>query len=230
MRTSAFYLAAVFILAGCLKTRADLRGETDDFAMQKQTVTQQRAAAAASAPVPVKPAPVTTASRFEEYDEQMRQLNGRMDVVENSVGQVEATRQQDAAALTKEKQALEVRLQAYEDALKKMEGELAALSAEVAQLKAPPPPPPPAPGRNAFEDGEEHFTAKNYKKAIFAYKQYRDANPKGKLYPEATYKIGLSFAELGMKDESKAFFEEVIAKFPGSKEAKKAALRLKSRK
>ena len=33
-----------------------------------------------------------------------------------------------------------------------------------------------------------------------------------------------------MKDEAKAFFDEVITKFPGSKEAKKAAFRVKSLK
>ena len=52
-------------------------------------------------------------------------------------------------------------------------------------------------------------------------------NPKGKRYADATYKIGMSFQELKLKDDAKAFYQEVIQKFPKSSEAKKAEVRLK---
>jgi hypothetical protein len=40
----------------------------------------------------------------------------------------------------------------------------------------------------------------------------------------------VSFQELGMADESKAFFDELIGKAAGSPEAKKAQYRLKAMK
>jgi TolA-binding protein len=44
----------------------------------------------------------------------------------------------------------------------------------------------------------------------------------------ATYKIGVCFQELGMIEEAKAFYDEVIAKYPKSNEAAKATSRLKA--
>ena len=125
--------------------------------------------------------------------------------------------------------------------MKKLEAEVASLSEEVTHLKTPPPPPIPQPmsatkesasskGRSAFDEGESLLSAKKYKEAIVAFQKYRDGNPKGRSYGDATYKIGVSFQELGLKDEAKTFFEEVTSKFPGSKEAKKAAARMKSLK
>lgn len=224
------YLPLVsLLLTGCLTTRADLR-EAQDPTPQRKTVQQQQQARAPQPPPP--PPPVTTASRFEEYDEQIRNLNGRLEVVENGVAQVNARRQNEDAGIAKDKQAQDQRLLAYEDALKKLEAQVLALGEEVTKLKTPPPAPvaPAKPGRGAYDEGEQLLAAKKYKEAIVAYQKYRDENPKGKVYADATYKIGVAFHEIGMKDESRAFYEEVIAKFPKSAEAKKAQARLKSGK
>lgn len=241
MTRSIFFVCMLALLTGCLKTRADLRAEGEE--PQKQTMAQQReerVAKNSNAPAApaAKPPPMTTAARFEEYDDQMRQLNGRVDVLENSVTQLAAGKQGDQTATAKDKQILDMKLQAYEEALKKMESQIAALHEEIAHMKTPPPAPAPvaaAPSaggkaRTPFDEGESHFNAKKWKEAIDAYQKYRDTYPKGKSYAESTYKIGASFQELGMKDEAKLFFEEVKEKFPGSKEAKKAAIRLKSGK
>jgi TolA-binding protein len=133
------------------------------------------------------------------------------------------------------------KLQAYEDAIRKLEAQVQTLNDEVTKLKETPPPPEaeaaPAPasskkGKSSgpYEAGEDHFGAKKWKEAIVSFQKYRDQNPKGKNYADATYKIGVCFQELGMKDEAKSFMEEVTAKFPNSKEAKKAAFRLKNLK
>ena len=79
MSNIVFAMTAVsFCLVGCLKTRADLKDDAEDQTPQVQTVAQQKAEQRANAAKPAPPPP--PASRFEEYDEQMRQLNGRMDV------------------------------------------------------------------------------------------------------------------------------------------------------
>jgi TolA-binding protein len=242
MRRQVFlFISSVILLSGCLQTRAQLReNDMEDSAPQRQTVAQQQQQQAPRAVV-VRPAPNTVASRLEEYDEQMRDMNGRIEALENNSNQNSSSLSAEKQAQARDKQALEQRFTVYEDALKKLQTQVQALSDEVTHLKTAPPPPPPAPvasaaagkekpGRTAYEEGEELFNNKKWKEAIVSYQKYRDAYPRGRSYGDATYKIGVAFQELGLKDEAKSFFEEVTSKFPGSKEAKKAAVRLKSLK
>ncbi|MBY0451639.1 MAG: hypothetical protein K2P92_01305, partial [Bdellovibrionaceae bacterium] len=56
--------------------------------------------------------------------------------------------------------------------------------------------------------------------------KYTDEAPKSKLIPDAKYKIGVSFQELGMKDEAQAYYEEVVANFGATDAGKKAKQRL----
>ena len=94
--------------------------------------------------------------------------------------------------------------------------------------------PPKAESHKAIESALKHSRTwcgdKKFKDAILAYQKYRDGNPKGRHYGEATFKMGVCFQEMGLKDEAKVFYEEVISKFPGSKDAKKAAVRAKQLK
>ena len=83
-------------------------------------------------------------------------------------------------------------------------------------------------GDDNYQKGEGLYGQKKWKEAIVAYQKYRENQPKGKFYAEATYKMGESFLALGMKDESKSFFEEVRVKYPKSPLAKKAEKQLKS--
>ena len=228
-----FAIAAyVVLLTGCLKTRAELEAENTANAQQRQTVAQQRATAqerSAPAPAPVPEKAPPAAYRFEEYDEQMRTLSGRVDSLENFVQQQNAAKQAEGEA---GKQNAELKFKAYEEELTKLQSQVAALSEEIARLKSPPPEPVAAhaKGKTPYDQGEELFGAKKWKEAIVSYQKYRDQSPKGKMYADATYKIGVCFQELGMKDEAKTFLEDVTVKFPNSKEAKKAQFRLKSLK
>lgn len=232
-----FGMATLFI--GCLKTRAEIDAEKSGAVQERQTIAQQRGTAipqpaaggAPAAPqvVRVEKAP-PGAYRFEEYDEQMRTLSGRVDSLENYVQQQNAAKSAEQNLGAKEKQDFDTKFQAYEEALQKLEAQVAALNDEVARLKAPPPEMPVAKGKTSYDVGEDHFAAKKWKEAIVSYQKYRDQNPKGKLFADATYKIGVCFQELGMKDEARTFLEDVKSKYPNSKEAKKAAFRLKSLK
>ena len=213
-------------LAGCLKTKADLRNEGSDNTEQRQVVATQQAQA--------KPK-TAAALKFDEYDDQMRAMNGRIDSVENYISQQNAAKKGEQDTFSKDRAVTDQRFVAYEEALKKLEAEVQTLNEEMARLKAPPAAAPAAPvskkdSKTLFEDGQSQFSAKKWKDAILSYQKYRDANPKGKYYAEATYKMGVSFQELGLKDDAKPFLEEVVSKFPGSKEAKKATFRLKNSK
>ncbi|MGZ3721520.1 MAG: tetratricopeptide repeat protein [Bdellovibrionales bacterium] len=227
-------LLGLTVMVGCLKTRAELEAEETGKVQERQTISQQKSAAPAAKASHVGGQSVKApppADRSEEMDEQMRNLSGRVEANEAAVQQMHVLEQQKKEAWIKDQQMQSQKLQAYEDAIRKLEAQVQALSEEVAHLKAPPPEPAAAPakgGKNSFETGEELFTGKKWKEAIVSFQKYRDQNPKGKQYADATYKIGVCFQEIGMKDEAKSFMEEVTAKFPNSKEAKKAAFRLKS--
>ncbi len=213
-------LSGMFVV-GCLKTRADLRREGVD--VNRQAVVAQRDQ---RTPPPRPPVPTYA----EEIDEQMRQLSGRVDVVENQLAQFNAAHASEKESQMRQRQEIEQRFLAYEEALKKLEAQVLALNEELAKAKADN---NKAAGKgkaakSPMEEGDQLFNQKKWKDAILAYEKYRNKNPKGKKYAEATYKMGICFQELGMKDEAKVFFDEVVTKFPKSKESKKAALRLKS--
>ena len=241
MNLSRVLLFASLILTGCLKTRGDLRNETADTTPQTQTVVAQRAQAAESGPTvtvmaaPGKPA--ASAAKVEDMDEQMRNLTGRMEVVENNLNQTTSAADAAHGEYLKDKLSLEQRVMVYEEEFKKMQAELAGLTEQVTALKtaaaAAPPAPmvtmmPAASAKDPLELAAEMFAAKKWKDAAAAFQKYRESFPKGKSYADATYKIGVCFQELGLKDEAKSFYDEVVAKFPKSKEAKKATIRIKS--
>jgi TolA-binding protein len=213
-----FVLVAVLTLSACedfqLKTRDDVRNAEVIDKKPASTTPAQNAPQAAVAP------------EKEDPDTQMRNLNGRVDEAENQVKQMTINHQTEKDMLVKDNQARDQKILALEEAMKKLEAQVAALNEQVNK---------PKPVVNAdptayIGEGDELATAKKHKEAIVAFQKYRDAQPKGGRYAEATYKIGLSFHELGMKDESKAFYEEVIGKFPKSPYAKNAAKKLKTLK
>lgn len=78
-----------------------------------------------------------------------------------------------------------------------------------------------------FIRGESFFALQDYKKAILDYSKFPEKFNDSKRMPAALYKIGLSFEALGMKDDAKGFYQELVEKFPKSVEAKKARSKIK---
>lgn len=219
MKWMIIIIVAMFA-TGCeslqLKTREDLR---NDNSAPKQN--PQPASNTVQPPTAV-PAPPPE----ESPDAQMRDLNGRVDEAEHQVQLLSTTLQASKDDATKQAQLRDQKITALEDEIKKLEAQVQTLSDQVNKPKAV----VAAEPGTYISDGDDLSAQKKYKEAIVSYQKYRDAMPKGNRYAEATYKIGLSFQELGMKDESKAFLEEVIGKFPKSQYAKSAAKKLKHHK
>ncbi len=124
------------------------------------------------------------------------------------------------------------KIQILQEEIGKLNEQVATLNSEVSALKASESNEKADRGtkKDYFEIADDHFSKKEWKKAIVSYQKFREANSKHKKFPEATYKIGICFQELGLKEEAKTFFDEVIAKYPNSAEAKKAKAHLKSLK
>lgn len=78
-----------------------------------------------------------------------------------------------------------------------------------------------------FLKGESEFLTKQYKAAIVDFSKISDKFPRSKRIPLALLKIAQSFEALGMADDAKGFYQEIVERFPKSSEAKKAKARLK---
>lgn len=217
-------VASSTLLTGCLKTRNDVRETEQRQVMQQQVVTLQRTNADAT-------------GRVADLEEQIRELNGRVDVVENKLGQSHSGI--ESALRSSQQQSVDnnAKIAALQEAMTTMEKQIYALNAEVNALRAEKAAAQAersakqaAAKKNPFDAGQGFFEDKDWKQAILNFQKYRDENPKGPKFADATYKIGVSFQELGMKDEAKTFYDEVVSKFPKSDEARRAKIRLKGLK
>lgn len=82
------------------------------------------------------------------------------------------------------------------------------------------------PEKGPFNAGEDEYAKQNWGEAILSYMKYREQNPTGKRYAEATFKIGYAFQQMGKGAQAKSFYQEVVNRFPGTPHAKKASAQL----
>lgn len=215
-------------LTACLKTRSEVREVAQKQVIQQEVTKLQKTNA-------------DVAGRFGEVEESLRDLRGRVEVLEHRKEQ--GTQEADSAKKFAADQAadankkiilLQEGLSQLEKTVFQLNAEINALKAEktamVAQNMAAQASKATEVKKGSYEVGQEYFEQKDWKKAILNYQKYRDENPEGKKFPDATYKMGVSFQELGMREEAKTFYDELVSRFPNSNEARKAKIRLKSLK
>ena len=77
-----------------------------------------------------------------------------------------------------------------------------------------------------FLRGESNFKLKEYKKAIVDYSKFPEKYMKSNYHPKALLKIAESFEALEMKEDAKAFYADLLDKFPKTVEGKIAKKRL----
>lgn len=77
-----------------------------------------------------------------------------------------------------------------------------------------------------FIRGESYFKLKQYKKAIVDYSKFTDHFPKSNFSSKALLKIAESFEALQMKDDAKAFYQDLFDKYPKTVEGKLAKKKL----
>ncbi len=212
-------LAAVaLMLSGCLVTRDEIRED------QQQPPSQQQVQQA------------DEANRLDEIDGEIRTLRGRVGDLENNLNTSDADRTNKSAALAERVKALEDRSKIYEDELSKLDSEYLQIAQKVEALRASYDALQQARAKkklskkNSYKIASGSFNKKNWKEAIVDYQKYRELNPHGDHYAEATYKIGVAFNKLGMKPEARTFYTEAAQKFAKSKWGKKAVKKLKSLK
>ena len=224
MKNLVLILILSLISVGCLATRDQIR-QVDSKRETQETVLAQ------------------TQAQYQDLEAEIRNLNGRVASLENSLGATAAEKRSLESQFENERRQQESRLKIYEEALTKIEQQYLTLSQKVEALQlaqssaakaAPAASPAPAASKGKgktdfFQLAEDDFQKKNFRQAIVNYQKYRETNPKGAQYSEATYKMGVCFQELKMADEAEPFFNEVVQKFPKSKAAEKAKIRLKKK-
>ena len=80
---------------------------------------------------------------------------------------------------------------------------------------------------SALISAKKSFEEKSYETAISEFQKYRNENPEGVHYPEATFFIGKSFENLKMPIEAEVFFKEIVQSHPQSLWASRAKKFLK---
>ena len=232
MRKIIFILLMPNLLMSCLKTRADL-SEQEQSRFYGRKNAENQAENQTASPSQLGAGAATSNTAVDERDELIRGFNGRIESLENQI-----------TTLQKEKEALSTssadtqKLQLLQDALVKMEAQIQRLEAEAAatpvvsnQTVTASKPSNSSVKKeavviSAYDTAQDFFAKKEWKKAILSYQKYVDENSKGKNTPDAKYKIGVCFQELGMKEEAMAFYEEVIANYGKAESGKKAKIRL----
>lgn len=219
----ALTTSGALMTSGCLQTRSNLKEQEEKQVLRKQVVNLQQSTADVS-------------SKFNEVDEDLRKTNGRIEALDARMTQIKDRAEKNDFALESKFKEQDTKFQAFREELQKMQAEILEVKASNAALQAAfqagGAPTSSGSGKNSdknpFELGDSRFEQKAWREAIFAYEDYRKSYPKGKNFGAATYKIGVCFQELGMFDDAKPFYEEVISKFPKSKEADRARSRLKA--
>ncbi len=231
---SAIVLVVALSQSSCLKTRAQLKDDGDEGGSQ---------------PISQKPQEVQHQGQYviDEMKGEITRLAGRVEDMERTQKQVNATA---AAAGNTETKKLEARIIELEqaqiqmiEALKKLQDSASSSNVDPSELLDR--------AKNQMDAGnhegaienlnaylknpkakraedatymraEAYFLQKEYKKAIVDFSKFPEKFTKSPRMPKALLRIGESFEMLGMKDDAKGFYQELVEKYPKTPEAKKA--------
>lgn len=235
MRTLSLLLLIASLGSSCLKTRAQLRSDRSDEEEAERKPT----------PAHVQNVEPQGGYAFEEMKAELARLNGRIEDLERAQRQGGA---QAASAQKEEAKKLENRIVELEQAqanmietIRKLQESAPAAADPVevlnkakklfeeedfelaidtfsSYLKAPK---AKKVEEATFLRAESYFKLKQYKKAIVDYSKFPEKYTKSERMPAALLRIGQSFDGLGMKEDAKGFYQELLEKFPKSAEAKK---------
>jgi TolA-binding protein len=210
------------LMQSCLDTRDSVKEVEEKQQLQKQVGSLQRSTADVN-------------SKFQENDDAINKLSARVDVVDSRSNKHEDKMEKALAGRDQKIKELSDKLAVHQDVMTKMDAAISALQGQVAQLseevKRVPAPTTSSKSESGekgeYKAAEDFFEKKQWQDAAISFEKYRKANPKGKHAAEALYKIGVSFQEMGSKEEAKVFYKDVMSQYPNSTEYKKASTRLK---
>lgn len=238
LQVGCLALLVALSLSSCLRTRAQMRDESYD----REEPTEVRPAE------PVRDVEPQGGYAIEELKSEFTRLAGKIEDLERSQkeGIQKSGSPEDIKRLESRLIALEENLAAIQEMVNKTQVSPAALDPSelykkamsqyhsqnyedavetfAEYLKAPK---AKKAEEATFLKAECFYKLKEYKKAIVEYSKFPEKFTKSNHLPEALYKIGSSFELLGMKEDARGFYQELVEKFPKSPEAKKARKKVK---
>lgn len=240
MKIIIFTLITLLFYTSCLKTRSEVSPTEQNYLTRRKAQEANKTSTTETSPLNKESTPLSSQQAVAD-DELVRNLNGRIEVLENQIAQLK--NEQTQAQSTAESQ----KVAALQEALTKMELQIQKLEAqggsdrnEVSSTTSSKPSASPGPSGSSsgesinlkkvsgYDEGEEFFSKKEWKKAILSYQKFVEQYPKSKLVPDAKYKTGVSFQELGLIEEARAFYEETQVQYPQTIAGKKSKIRLGS--
>lgn len=203
----------------CLQTRSQVQAQEEIKLTQEQVKNLQVNRA-------------DTQNKMQEVSQVVLQLNGRIEGLEAKMNGIDRGFQAKNRQGDQQIVELSARIKTLEDALlgtnQKLDEVVQELqrirSAKVSESKSSGE--GKGPEKGPFVMAEDDFSKNHWGEAILNYMKYREQNPKGKRFAEATFKIGYSFQQLGKGAQAKSFYQEVVERFPGTPHAKKAQAQL----
>jgi tetratricopeptide (TPR) repeat protein len=164
---------------------------------------------------------------FFEIDRDFRELYGKIETLEKKIDETKTPSTDmanSAPPVNNEKiEALEKRISTLEEALLALDKKLSQVSgkkssASLIKKKKP---------KGPFGLGELLYEQGKFAEAIQSYDQYRKNFPRGQRYAQATLKMGMAFQKLKMNNDAKAFYKEVIQRYPNTRVSIRAEKNLK---
>ncbi len=221
MKNLLYAILIGVLFQGCLDTRDSAKDVEEKQQIQKQVGSLQRSTADVN-------------SKFQETDDSLSKLSARVDVLDNHLGKQDEKVEKSMLPRDQKIKELTEKLNVHQEVMTKLDTQITALQNQVNQMteemkRAPPAASAKSEGgeKGDYKIAEDYFDKKQWQDAAITFEKYRKQNPKGKHAAEALYKIGVSFQELGSKDEAKVFYKDVMSQYPNSTDAKKASTRLK---
>ncbi len=209
--------------AGCpLQTRSQMQAQEEKKVIQEQ----------------VKGLQVTRAdaqNKLQEISGEVLGLNGRIETLEAKIASLDRGLQMHNRQGDTQVNEVSNRVRTLEEASLGLNQRMDSIVEELRNLRAAidssnkaekPQSHPKGPERGPFNTGEDEYAKGNWGEAILSYMKYREQNPTGKRYAEATFKIGYAFQQMGKAAQAKSFYQEVVNRFPSTPHAKKAQAQL----
>lgn len=228
----AFTFMIAASLAGCLKSRYNLRNDRDsqqEVSVKPTAVKAQEPSVLDDIRAELQSLSQTTQElkiKLATENDRLTAKDQEIQALREKIEQLEAAHAELVDSLKKPVVEAVDPSSIYEegfDAFRKKNYEV-AIEKFAAYLKTPK---PKRQEEAYFFKAESLFQTKQYRKAIVDFSTIQEKFPKSKRVPTVLYQIGVSFEKMGLKSDGKAFFQELVDKYPRSTEAKKALLKLR---
>ena len=233
--------SSLLLCTSCLiKTRSDLQG-------QLNTTPEIKTPSSSSLKTSTQTSSqdsLGTWDRLNEIEQQLKELRSDIEILQNQLSQTHFQNKNKGSKSTSNK-AYEEALFNFEKNLKNLNQRLQRLEGRKKSYKVKKTKTPSKLAKKPKKKtktltqtrkdkkqnplkkrAEDAFKKKKWALSIELYQKLR-LNSQGKVYREATYKIGEAFSYLGMKKEAQPFLEELIKKHPKTQEAEQAKVKLK---